>query len=99
MHMHPLRATWSDASIPPRLRFPKGNHRTGPRSPRQILPNRADLLFSQARRAAMSLNGAIERILEVSAEAQIKRREAAEDSRISQLNRSDNSLWQGTWPS
>jgi len=28
----------------------------------------------------MSLNGAIERILEVSAEAQIKRREAAEDS-------------------
>jgi hypothetical protein len=44
----------------------------------------------------MSPDGAIERILEVSAEAQIKRREAAEDSpRISQLDESDSSLWQG----
>ena len=37
-------------------------------------------MFSQARRAAVSPDSAIERILELSAEAQIKRREAVEDS-------------------
>jgi hypothetical protein len=37
-------------------------------------------MFSQTRRAAVSPDSAIERILELSAEAQIQRREAAEDS-------------------
>jgi hypothetical protein len=37
-------------------------------------------MFSQARRAAVSPDSAIERILELSAEAQIQRREAAKDS-------------------
>jgi len=46
----------------------------------------------------MSPNSTTERILELSAEAQIKRREAAEDS-PAQLDRSDSGLWQNTWPS
>ena len=39
-----------------------------------------DFSSSVGRRAAMNPDSAIERILELSAEAQIKRREAAEDS-------------------
>ena len=59
------------------LSFPPS--RTVPRSPRQIF--RIEQTCCSAKpKAAMSPNGAIERILEVSAEAQIKRREAAEDS-------------------
>jgi hypothetical protein len=50
------------------------------RQPAPDPPNRARLLFSRAGRAAMSPDSAIERILELSADAQIKRRQAAEDT-------------------
>src|SRR6266849_2606477 len=45
-----------------------------------LLSMRVWLLFLGSRRAAVSPDNAIERILELSAEAQLKRREAAEDS-------------------
>src|SRR6266849_6052571 len=70
MHIHSLRATWSGPHLPPRFLIPQGNPCTGPGSPHQT------------RRVTMSPDSAIERILELSAETQIKRREAAEDSPV-----------------
>ena len=69
--------------LPPGFLIPQGNHRTGPDSPRQTFPIEPVSLhrqtgFRQTARAAMSPDSARERILELSAEAQIKRREAGD---------------------
>jgi hypothetical protein len=65
--------------LPPRFLIPQGIIELDPVA-RARSSDQASLLFRQTRGEAMSADTAIERILELSAEAQIKRREAAQDS-------------------